>query len=60
MLATMLSAPKAEEITQPYETRQHAYRGIASYIHGFYNPVRLHSSLGYIVAQRICPENEDV
>ena len=39
---------KAEEITQPYETRQHAHRGIASYIHGFYNPVRLHSSLGYL------------
>lgn len=39
---------KAEEITQPYETRQHAHLGIASYIHGFYNPVRLHSSLGYL------------
>jgi transposase InsO family protein len=39
---------KAEEITQPYENHQHAHRGIASYIHGFYNPVRLHSSLGYL------------
>jgi transposase InsO family protein len=39
---------KAEEITQPYETKQHAHRGLASYIHGFYNPVRLHSSLGYL------------
>ena len=38
----------AEEITQPYESRQDAHRGIASYIHGFYNPVRLHSSLDYL------------
>ena len=33
---------------QPYKTRQAAHRGIASYIHGFCNPVRLHSSLGYL------------
>jgi putative transposase len=39
---------KAEEITQPYETKQHAHRGVARYIHGFYNPARLHSSLGYL------------
>jgi len=39
---------KAEEITHTYETKLHAHRGIASYIHGFYNPVRLHSSLGYL------------
>jgi len=39
---------KTEEVTQPYETKQDAHRGIASYIHGFYNPVRLHSSLDYL------------
>lgn len=39
---------KTEEVTEPYETKQHAHRGIADYIHGFYNPVRLHSSLGYL------------
>lgn len=39
---------KAEEITTPYETKTDAHRRIASYIHGFYNPVRLHSSLGYL------------
>jgi transposase InsO family protein len=39
---------KAEEITQPYESKQHAHRGVASYIHGFYNCVRLHSSLRYL------------
>lgn len=39
---------KAEEITAPYETKQEAHRAIASYVHGFYNPLRLHSSLGYL------------
>jgi transposase InsO family protein len=39
---------KAEEITEPYVSKQDAQRGIASYIHGFYNPLRLHSSLGYL------------
>lgn len=39
---------KSEEITEPYENLQAAQRGIASFIHGFYNPVRLHSSLGYL------------
>jgi len=39
---------KAEEITAPYVTKEEAHRSIASYIHGFYNPVRLHSSLGYL------------
>ena len=39
---------KSEEATEPYATKQDAYRAIAQYIHGFYNPVRLHSSLGYL------------
>ena len=39
---------KAEEITQPYTTKQEAHCAIAAYIHGFYNPLRLHSSLGYL------------
>ena len=39
---------KAEEITEPYDTKQDAHRRIAAYIHGFYNPERLHSSLGYL------------
>ena len=39
---------KAEEITAPYETKQQAHQAIAAYIHGFYNPICLHSSLGYL------------
>jgi putative transposase len=39
---------KTEEATEPYATKQEAHRAIAQYIHGFYNPVRLHSSLGYL------------
>ena len=39
---------KTEEATEPYATKQEAHRSIAQYIHGFYNPVRLHSSLGYL------------
>jgi putative transposase len=39
---------KAEEITEPYLSKHDAHRGIANYIHGFYNPLRLHSSLGYL------------
>ena len=38
---------KAEEATEPYATKQEAHRAIAQYIHGFYDPVRMHSSLGY-------------
>ena len=38
---------RAEDATEPYATKQEAHRAIAEYIHGFYNPVRLHSSLGY-------------
>lgn len=39
---------KAEEATGTYETKAAAHAAIASYIHGFYNPTRLHSSLGYL------------
>jgi transposase InsO family protein len=39
---------KAEEATGVYETKVAAHHGIASYIHGFYNPIRLHSSLDYL------------
>jgi transposase InsO family protein len=30
-----------------FPTRKHAVRGISAYIDGFYNPIRLHSKLGY-------------
>jgi len=33
---------------QKYQTRSQARTDIFSYIEGFYNPVRLHSSLGYL------------
>jgi transposase InsO family protein len=33
---------------QPFATRTEAYDAIAEYIDGFYNPVRIHSSLGYL------------
>lgn len=39
---------KNEEATGVYETKAEAYAAIASYIHGFYNPTRLHSALGYL------------
>ncbi len=39
---------KSEEATEPYATKQQADRAIAQYIHGFYNPIRLHSSLRYL------------
>ena len=39
---------KTEEATGTYATKQEAHRAIAEYIHGFYNPIRLHSSLGYL------------
>ncbi|WP_155646666.1 IS3 family transposase, partial [Xanthomonas translucens] len=37
-----------EEASGVYETRAAAHAAIASYIHGFYNPTRLHSALGYL------------
>lgn len=39
---------KTEEARGVYETKAAAHAGIASYIHGFYNQTRLHSSLGYL------------
>ena len=38
---------KNEEATDVYETKAAAHEAIAQYIHGFYNPDRLHSALGY-------------
>ncbi len=38
---------KNEEATGIYASKAKAYAAIASYIHGFYNPTRLHSTLGY-------------
>lgn len=38
---------KSEEAFGVYPTTRAAEVGIASYIHAFYNPVRLHSALGY-------------
>jgi transposase InsO family protein len=39
---------KNEEVTGAYETKAAAHAAIANYIHGFYNPTRLHSALGYL------------
>lgn len=39
---------KTEEATRTYATKAEAHAAIASYIHGFYNPTRLHSALGYL------------
>lgn len=39
---------KNEEVTGVYDSKAAAYTAIASYIHGFYNPTRLHSALGYL------------
>jgi len=39
---------KNEEATGVYATRAAAYAAIVRYIHGFYNPARLHSALGYL------------
>ncbi|TWU09902.1 Integrase core domain protein [Novipirellula galeiformis] len=38
---------KTEEARQIYDTHEHATRGVSEYIECFYNPCRLHSSLGY-------------
>ena len=39
---------KNEEVIGVYGTKTDAHAAIASYIHGFYNPTRLHSALGYL------------
>ena len=39
---------KREEVTVAYETKAHARQAIARYLHGFYNPTRMHSALGYL------------
>lgn len=39
---------KAEEANGVYATKADAYAGVTTYIHGFYNPTRLHSALGYL------------
>ena len=39
---------KNEEVTGVYATKAEAHIAISSYIHGFYNPTRLHSTLGYL------------
>ncbi|MDR1463197.1 MAG: integrase core domain-containing protein, partial [Azoarcus sp.] len=39
---------KREEATAAYETRIQACQAIACYIHGFYNPTRIHSALNYL------------
>ncbi len=39
---------KNEEATGVYASKAEAHAAIASYIHGFYNPTRLHSALGYL------------
>lgn len=39
---------KTEEADGVYESKAQAAQSIASYIHGFYNPIRLHSSLGFV------------
>lgn len=38
---------KTEEVVRPYDSADSAHRAISSYIHGFYNSLRLHSALGY-------------
>ena len=43
---SLFATLRAEEAAPPYATKQEARRAIAQYIHGFYNPVRLHSSRG--------------
>lgn len=39
---------KNEEAHRVYATKAEARAAVASYIHGFYNPTRLHSALGYL------------
>lgn len=48
VVESFFSTLKAEEATGVYASKAQASRCIASYIHGFYNPTRLHSALGYL------------
>ncbi len=45
---SFFAALKNEEVTGIYDTKADAHAAIASYIHGFYTPTRLHSALGYL------------
>lgn len=51
---------KNEEATRPYPTRAAAHAGIATYIHGFYNPSRRHSALGYVSPDHYAKRQSDV
>ncbi|MDR1229293.1 MAG: integrase core domain-containing protein, partial [Azoarcus sp.] len=39
---------KREEVPGAYETKAQAHQAIACYVHGFYNPNRMHSALAYL------------
>jgi putative transposase len=43
---------------QDYQTRAQASRDLFSYIAGFYNRVRLHSTLGYVSPEQFEAKNE--
>jgi len=48
MVETVFKTIKSELIWRTvFYTRQDAIKAIGEYIHGFYNPVRRHSALGY-------------
>ena len=44
---SFFATPKAEESAEAHATKRETHQGIAAYIRGFYNPLRLHSSLGH-------------
>ncbi|MFC6841101.1 IS3 family transposase [Xanthomonas theicola] len=48
MAESFFATLKNEEATGVYATKADAHAAIASYIHGFYNSIRLHSALGYL------------
>ena len=49
VVESFFASLKTEEVDDAdYETRQQAKTGIFSYIEGFYNPKRRHSSLNYL------------
>lgn len=45
---SFLASLKNEEADGVHERKDQARQSIASYTHGFYNPTRLHSSLGFV------------